>query len=219
VLLRCKNVKVAQRGPGRRVGLSRDQVLAAALDLVDDEGLAALSMRRLGARLGVEAMTLYHHVPNKDALLDGLVEAVLRDAASDPPDDDWRAALRGYAHRLRAALLAHPGVLPLAVSRPASTPASLRIVERVLGALCTAGFPLGAALDLVNALSVFVLGHAAAEVGVPPGAPGGPAGLDPAQFPLLTRAVSTGDGVDDATRFAAAVDALLDGFALHQGLR
>jgi AcrR family transcriptional regulator len=209
------------RGPGTRAGLTRERVLVAALDLVGEEGLAALSMRRLGARLGVEAMTLYHHVPNKDAVLDGLVELVLRDAAGEPDDGDWRTALRGYAHRLRSTLLAHPAVLPLAVSRSASTPESLRVAERVLTALCAAGFPLGSALDLVNALSVFVLGHAAAEVGVAPTGPGsadGLAGLDPAEFPLLVRAATTGEGTDDAARFAAAVDALLDGFALHQGL-
>src|SRR3954454_2882730 len=124
-------------------------------------------MRRRGARLGVEAMSLYHHVPNKDALLDGLVEVVLRDAAGDVAGDDWRALLRGYAHRLRTTLLGHPAVLPLAVGRSARTPESLRVAERVLGTLCAAGFPLGSALDLFNALSVFVLGHAAAEVGVP----------------------------------------------------
>jgi AcrR family transcriptional regulator len=208
------------RGPGTRAGLTRERVLAAALELVDEDGLTALSMRRLGSRLGVEAMTLYHHVPNKDALLDGLVELVLREAAGEVGDDDWRAALRGYAHRLRATLLAHPAVLPLAVSRSASTPESLRVAERVLGVLCAAGFPLGTALDLFNALSVFVLGHAAAEVGVPvegPGSTGGLAGLDPADFPLLVRAARSGAGTDDAARFAAAVDALLSGFAARQG--
>jgi AcrR family transcriptional regulator len=219
VLLRCKNVKVASgRGPGTRAGLTRDRVLAAALDLVDEEGLAALSMRRLGARLDVEAMTLYHHVPNKDALLDGLVEVVLRGAA-DVPDDDWRSALRGYAHRLRATLLAHPAVLPLAVSRSASTPESLRVAERMLRRLRAAGFALGPALDLFNALSVFVLGHAAAETGVPPtatgpGSTGELAGLDPAEFPLLVEAATTGAGTDDAARFGSAVDALIEGFAL-----
>lgn len=211
------------RGPGTRAGLTRDRVLAAALDLVDEDGLGALSMRRLGARLDVEAMTLYHHVPNKDALLDGLVELVLREAAGEPAGDEWRAVLRGYAHRLRAALLAHPGALPLAVSRSASTPESLRVAEWVLGTLCAAGFPLGSALDLFNALSVFVLGHAAAEVGVPPTATGpgsvaALAALDPAEFPLLARAAATGEGADDGARFASAVDALVDGFALRLAL-
>lgn len=217
MLLRCKNVKVADgRGPGTRAGLTRDRVLAAALDLVDADGLTALTMRGLGARLGVEAMTLYHHVPNKDALLDGLVELVLRDAAGEILDDDWREALRGYAHRLRGILLAHPAVLPLAVSRSASTAESLRLAERVLRLLCDAGFALGRALDLFNALSVFVLGHAAAETGVPatgPGAADQLAGLDPAEFPLLVRAATTGEGTDDDARFAAAVDALIAGFA------
>src|SRR5262245_42295186 len=141
------------RRPGSRVGLDREQVLDAALELVDAEGLSALSMRRLGARLGVEAMTVYHHVPNKDALLDGLVERVLRDAAGEPPSTgSWAELLRGYADRLRTALLRHPAVLPLAVSRAAVSLESLRVVERVLTALRAADFPLGTALHLVNSL-------------------------------------------------------------------
>ncbi|MFD0330871.1 TetR/AcrR family transcriptional regulator C-terminal domain-containing protein [Streptacidiphilus monticola] len=137
-----------RRGRGERAGLSRGRVLDAALQLVDRTGLKGLTMRALGEELQVEAMTLYHYVPNKDALLDGLVEQVFAAAAPalDHTDTtqgapDWRAALRGYATALRTGLLRHPAVLPLAASRPAATPAALDDVEASLRMLTAAGFP------------------------------------------------------------------------------
>ena len=89
--------------------MSRAQVLDAALSLVDRDGVAALSMRRLGAELGVEAMTLYHYLPNKDAVLDGLVERVMAEAETGLADGPWDQALTSYARSLRATLLRHPG--------------------------------------------------------------------------------------------------------------
>ena len=211
----------AQRGRGERAGLSRELILAAALTLVNRDGLKALSMRRLAGELGVEAMTLYHYLPSKDALLDGLIEHVLAQALQLPePGTDWRPLLRGYADAMRAALLANPAVLPLLLTRPAVTPATLAGVERALTALVTAGFPLGRALDAVNTLTVLVLGHAAAEVGVAggtaergDGSAAWVAELDEERYPLLVRAARTGQGTDDAERFTFAVDALLTGFA------
>jgi AcrR family transcriptional regulator len=195
------------RTPGTKVGLSRERVLAAALALVDRDGLKALSMRRLGAELDVEAMTLYHYVPTKDALLDGLVELVLR--RSEPPafTGDWRSTLATYAHSLRATLLAHPHVLPLVAARPAVTPDTLRPVEQGLRMLVDAGFPLGRALDALNALSVFVIGHATSEVAVGTDSPT----PDLTEFPLLSAAARDGVGTDDEARFRFAVDALLAG--------
>ncbi|WP_327142043.1 TetR/AcrR family transcriptional regulator C-terminal domain-containing protein [Nocardia sp. NBC_01327] len=204
-----------------RAGLSREQVLDAALTLADRDGVAALSMRKLGAELGVEAMTLYHYLPNKDALLDGLVERVLSDAAAfDTGDGPWTIALRDYARLLRAALLRHPGVLPLIATRPAVTPQTLRTAERGLEILCAAGFPVGSALSALNALTLFVIAHATAEVDIAPvnaaEAPGSAdyiAELDPEQFPLLVRAAHTAEGTDDGARFDFAIEALITGYA------
>jgi AcrR family transcriptional regulator len=201
------------RTPGTKVGLSRERVLAAALALVDRDGLKALSMRKLGAELDVEAMTLYHYVPTKDALLDGLVELVLR--RSEPPalDGDWRSVLSAYAHSLRETLLSHPHVLPLVASRPAVTPDTLCFVEDGVRMLVDAGFPLGRALDAVNALSVFVIGHATSEVAIGEGSqlP------DLSEFPLLAEALRSGHGTDDAARFRFAVEALLAGLETLRG--
>lgn len=210
-----------KRTRGERAGLSRESVLDAALELVDREGLGALTMRGLGGELGVEAMTLYHYVPNKQALLDGLVERVFADALPSVEDGSpWQTVLRAYAETLRMTLLRHPGVLPLVAGRPAVTPGTLYAVERALRTLRTAGFPLGQALDVINALSVFVVGHAASEAAVGPvnktAGPGSTtdlARLDAAEFPLIAEAVRSGEGVDDAARFRFALDALLGGFA------
>ncbi|MFH8408419.1 TetR/AcrR family transcriptional regulator C-terminal domain-containing protein [Streptomyces sp. NPDC018019] len=212
--------KKQKRARGERAGLSRQRVLDAALALVDRDGLAALSMRRLGADLGVEAMTLYHYVPNKDALLDGLVERVFERAAPLTADGGrWRSALAEYAGSLRRTLLCHPGVLPLAMSRPAVTPQTLGAVESGLRMLRDAGFPLGRALDVLNALTVFVVGHTAVEAATArvneeggPGSTAYLAQLDADRFPLLVAAGRGGHGADDAARFEYAVQALLAGF-------
>ncbi|MER7001511.1 TetR/AcrR family transcriptional regulator C-terminal domain-containing protein [Dactylosporangium sp. NPDC000555] len=207
-----------KRQRGERAGLTREQVLDAALELADESGLAGLTMRGLGARLGVEAMTLYHYVPNKEALVDGMVERLFTAAQPAAPDPDWRAHLRGYAHDLRTALLRHPGILP-AVVRPAVTPATLDAVEGGLRTLTGAGFPLGTALDVLNTLTLFVLGHAAAEVGISasdgPGSPTWLASLDRERYPLILESVRSGAGTDDTARFAFAVEALIGGFSLH----
>ncbi|MEU1782988.1 TetR/AcrR family transcriptional regulator C-terminal domain-containing protein [Streptomyces abikoensis] len=232
-----------KRTRGERAGLTREIVLDAALGLIDREGRAALTMRRLGAELGVEAMTLYHHVPNKDALLDGLVERVFAEAlplpaAGDSDSDsddgeatDWRAFLRAYAGSLRTALLRHPGVLPLVTGRPAVTPATLDAVERGLRTLTSAGFALGPAVDTLNALSLFVVGHTAAEADAhhahpartapsvaAPGTTAWLAELDCERYPLVVEAAGTGAGTDDAERFGFAVDAMLTGFGAAAGL-
>ncbi|MFF6885884.1 TetR/AcrR family transcriptional regulator C-terminal domain-containing protein [Streptomyces sp. NPDC012421] len=202
----------ANRARGQRAGLSRQDVLEAALKLVDREGLNALSMRRLGAELGVEAMTLYHHVPNKTALLDGMIEQVVAEAV--PPEfgaATWRRDLSAYAHALAAALAAHPHTVPLLLSRPAVTPRNLRTLDAVVGMLHEAGFPLPRTLDVLYSLTGFVVGHAAAQAGRVDDA-GIMTALDEDAYPLLVAAArAAGDDRAD-TRFTFALNALLSGF-------
>jgi AcrR family transcriptional regulator len=207
-----------------RAGLSRERVLDAALGLADREGVAALSMRRLGAELGVEAMTLYHYLPNKDALLDGMVERVLTQAETCLVDGPWDRALTGYARSLRATLLRHPGVALLVATRPAVTPETLRAAERGLTLLCAAGFPVGRALDALNALTLFVVAHAASEVAtaaVNAAAAAGSqdyvAGLDEREFPLLSAAARTSAGTDDSARFEFAIATFIRGLTPAAG--
>jgi len=199
--------------------LSRDRVLDAALTLVDRDGIAKLSMRRLGAELGVEAMTLYYYVPNKAALLDGLVELVVEQAVRDVPrDGDWQTLLRGFATAWRTELLRHPGVLPLLATRPVMTDTSLRTLESAARTLHDAGFTAHQALHLINIVATFVIGHTLAEAGTTPGHESDTpdpatalAALDPSEFPTLHAALSTGLGEDHQERFDLALDVILTG--------
>lgn len=201
--------------------LSRDRVLGAALELADRDGIARLSMRRLGAELGVEAMTLYYYVPNKAALLDGLVELVVEQAMTGVPHDgDWRDLLRGFAVSCRAELLRHPGALPLLATRPVLTDTSLRTLESSARALHDAGFTAHQALHVINIVATFVIGHTLAEAGTTPGheadapdAASTVAALDPAEFPLLHAALTDGLGQDHQERFDLALDVILTGLS------
>ena len=214
---------MASRGQGEHAGLSRELVLDAAVALVDSGGLDGLSMRKLGAALGVEAMTVYHYVPSKAALLEGLVEWVLRHSATNPGATDglsWDQVLRRYAETLRATLLSHPGVLPLFFGHPAVTPQGLRTAENGLRVLTDAGFGLRRALDMLNVLSIFVVGHTMAEVAnaeLGQRADLGPAAasaqLGAGDLPLVIEAARLGRGPGDRNRFQFGLDALLAGFA------
>src|ERR1700760_1292935 len=179
-------------------------------------------MRRLGAVLGVEAMTLYHYVPNKAALLDGLVEWVVQHSATAPvlaSGLPWDRALRRYAETLRTTLLSHPGVLPLFFPRPAVTPQALKALESGLRVLAEAGFALPRALDMINVLSIFVVGHAMAETGPPElsrrGGPPSSAPLAqprPGPLPLDHQTGPPGQDGQEPDRFLFGLDSLLYGF-------
>ncbi|AGC43768.1 TetR family transcriptional regulator [Myxococcus stipitatus DSM 14675] len=144
---------------GKREALSRTRILQTALALVDREGLESVSMRRVGEELGVEAMSLYNHVANKAAILDGIFEAVLAELPPLEPASTWQGTLRERAHALRSTLRAHPNVLPLFSTRPAVTPASIIHVEQALGFLMEAGFSLRDAVSSFQVVFSFVVGH------------------------------------------------------------
>jgi AcrR family transcriptional regulator len=150
---------------GRKARLSRELVLAKALELVDAEGLDALTMRRLGQELGRDPMSLYRYAENRAALLDGVSELVLNQLAIHPEDPDWKEQLRGIAHNLRLLALEHPNVVPLLVTRPLSTPlglrplGTLRPLEQILSLLIGAGFDASDALHVYRAYYGFLYGH------------------------------------------------------------
>jgi AcrR family transcriptional regulator len=145
--------------------LTRDMVLAAALDIIDRDGADALSMRRLAAALNRDPMILYRHAANKAAVLDGVTETILAQLNVDPTDPDWNAQLRTVARRYRALALAHPHVVPLLVTRPLATPlalrphTTLRPLEDILALLTRAGFSGSDALHIYRALFGFLHGH------------------------------------------------------------
>jgi AcrR family transcriptional regulator len=151
----------------RRIPLDREQVLRAAVELADKQGIDALTMRGLAARLGVEAMSLYNHVDNKDDLLDGMVDLVAEEIDEPPDGVDWIGALRHRAIAAHDALLRHRWASALWASRMEVGPARLRHMDALLRDLRSAGFPPGL-LDLAfHTLQNHVLGHALQAVSFP----------------------------------------------------
>ena len=143
-----------------RPRLSRERVLSAALKLADEQGLGALSMRRLGQALGVEAMSLYRHVANKDAILDALVEAVLEEVALPTRDEAWRVALARRARSGLEAFRQHPWAVALLETRGAASPAALRCREATLDCLQRQGFSPQLAAHSAAALDSYLCGFA-----------------------------------------------------------
>jgi len=130
------------RHSGRGAGLSRERVVAAAIELADADGLASLSMRSVARRLGVEAMSLYHHVANKEDLLDGMVDAVFAEFHTPTPGGDWVQELRRRSRSARDVLKRHPWAVGLMDSRRNPGFETLRHHDAVLGCLREAGFSL-----------------------------------------------------------------------------
>ncbi len=148
-----------------RDALTHDRVVQAALALADSEGLDALSMRRLGAELGVEAMSLYRHVPNKDALLDGMVDVVVQSWV-DPGDAaiaDWRRRLGAIMHRAHDALIARPWAVELISSRPRVGAARLRYAETITSAVLEAGFTPQLAHHALHIVDGTIMGFSAQD--------------------------------------------------------
>jgi len=147
-----------------RQRLTREKVLRAALGFVDANGLAALSMHKLGAELGVQGMSLYSHVESKDALLDGIVEAMTREAEMPPADGtDWRDALRHLAAQIRGMIRRHPAAAPLLASRPIMPTRRLEQLDAYTRLLIRAGFTEERAMDVLRTVYMYAHGYALAE--------------------------------------------------------
>ena len=154
-----------ERKGNTRAGLSRERILEAAVALVDAEGLDALSMRRLGKELGVEAMSLYNHVPNKAALLDGLVDHVVARVPIDPRHDNWADQIRMMARAYRSVAKQHPHIVPLLSTRPFTGLKQLGPIDYAFGCLREAGFTDAETLHAFRSLSSFATGYMLAETG------------------------------------------------------
>lgn len=168
-------VAAGDEPPSERVPLSRDRVVSAAVEYIEENGLPALTMRRLGERLGVEAMSLYRYVPGREDLLDAVVEHILEqmrtdDDVIDAPRDGWQDFLLRLAHGVRRVALAHPKAFPLVASRPLEAPwlrpplRSLEWVEAFLDGLRAEGFQDADAVGAYRAFTSFLLGHLLLEV-------------------------------------------------------
>jgi AcrR family transcriptional regulator len=212
----------AANGSGK---ITRDVVLAAALEIIDRDGVDALSMRRLARALDRDPMILYRHAPNKAALLDGVAETVLAQLAVDSTDRDWAAQLRTVARDYRRLALAHPHVVPLLVTRPVATPlalrprGTLRPLEDVLTLLTRAGFSGSEALHIYRALFGFLHGHVLNELQELVENPDetddllrlGLHRLPIGEFPLLRSLAPVLASYDGATELERGLDILLTG--------
>src|SRR5436190_11338189 len=157
-----------------RVPLTRQQVLQAALDYVDQHGLEALSMHKLGAALGVKAMSLYKHVADKDDLLDGIVALLWAEIPADPPPGDWREGVRQLAGSLRDLVHRHPSAAPLLTSRQGLQEHPLRVCQGVLRVMREGGVPERCAVALLRTVFPYGIGFALAELSLPAPPPPGP---------------------------------------------
>jgi AcrR family transcriptional regulator len=142
-------------------------VLQAAVALADETGIESLTMRKLGQALRVEAMSLYYHVANKEALLDGMVDLVFGEIEFPTSGADWKTAMRQRAISARAALRRHPWAVALMESRRTPGPANLRHHDAVLGCLRQAGFTVALTAHAYSLLDAYVYGFALQEASLP----------------------------------------------------
>ncbi|PRZ03227.1 TetR family transcriptional regulator [Isoptericola sp. CG 20/1183] len=157
----------AEVGSSRRSPLDRSRIVAAAVTLADAEGVAGVTMRAVAAGLGVEAMSLYNHVRNRDDLLDGMVDLVFAEIELPTAGAGWYQAMRKRAESARAVLRRHPWAVGLLDSRSAPGPATLRHHDAVLGVLRGAGFSVAGAARAFSVIDSYLYGFVLQEVSLP----------------------------------------------------
>jgi AcrR family transcriptional regulator len=207
---------------GPRTPLSKDRVLAEAVRLADEHGLPSLTMRGLARALGVEAMSLYHHVADKDEILNGMVDLVFAEIDLPSPARGWKDAMRRRAASARQALTRHPWALDVMQSRATPGPHTLRHHDHVLGTLRQAGFPLTLAAHAVSAIDSYVYGFALQALNLPfdttetleEVAAGMLQAMPTDQYPHLTEMImdhALRPGYSYADEFDYGLDLVLDG--------
>jgi AcrR family transcriptional regulator len=197
-------------------------VLRTAIDLADAGGIESLSMRRLGKELGVEAMSLYNHVANKEDLLDGLADIIVGEIEVPSSRDEWKAAMRRRAISARQVLTRHPWANGLLESRANPSPTRLRYPDAVLGCLRDAGFSIEMAIHAFFALDSYIYGFVVQEKNLPSGTADELAGVGetmlqavPAgEYPYLNEVLVDHilkHGFDYMDEFEFGLDLILDG--------
>src|SRR3989442_118295 len=220
----------AKRAAKRGAALTRERILRAAIRLADRDGIASLSMRKLGQKLGVEAMSLYNYCQNKVDMLDGMVDIVFREIDLPANGVDWQIAMRKRATSARQALLRHPWAIGLMESRATPGPATLRHHDWVLGTLRTAGFSVDMAAHAYSILDGYIYGFTLTELTLPFSNSEGAAGVAeiagnilegfrPNEYPHLAemavdRAMKPGYKYGD--EFEYGLDLILDGIQRAQ---
>jgi AcrR family transcriptional regulator len=206
----------------RRAPLTKERVLRAALALADAGGEEALTMRSLGKKLGVEAMSLYNHVANKEDILDGLVDIVFSEIeVPSPGEAGWKGAMRRRAISVREALNRHRWAVGLMEGRMNPGPAGLRHHDAVMGCLREAGFPFRAAVHASSVMDAYIYGFALQEKNLPFDTPDQVSEVmeiqrrhvpEMADYPYLVEVASemAKAGYDYATEFEFGLDLILD---------
>ncbi len=206
------------RKAGRRPRVNHEQVIDAALELADEGGLAAVTMASVGARLGVEAMSLYRHIGNKEEMLDGLVDRVFAEIEVPADARDWRDTLRRRAVSAHAALRRHTWAIGLMESRSQPGPATLGHHDAMVGILFRAGFDGRSTVRVYNVLDSYVYGFALQEATLPFNSPeemalvsGQMLAAIAAAYPHLAavQRALVGSGFDYADEFEAGLDIIL----------
>ena len=154
----AKKTRKGAAQPGSRPPLNRDRILAAAVEIADERGVGAVTMREVASRLGVEAMSLYNHVANKDDILDGMADLVAEQFDLPQDADDWREAMRRRAVSAHQVFGRHPWAPMLFDSRGSSGPSALRYFDWVLGTLMRAGFSIDDAARAFSLLDSYIYG-------------------------------------------------------------
>jgi AcrR family transcriptional regulator len=214
--------KRSTAGPESRTPLTRERVLRAAVALADEKGIDSLTMRELGLRLGVEAMSLYNHVANKDDILDGLVDLVVAEIALPAEPADWKRAMRQRAISARVVFSLHPWASVLMDSRRSSGPARLHYFDWVIGTLRRAGFSLQMAARAFSLVDSYIYGFGRQQFNMAAGghvtpeeiAEGFLQAIPADEYPHLREMVvgyAMENGYDDSADFEFGLDLILGG--------
>lgn len=206
----------SRTAPGESLG--RERIQAAALELIDQEGLQAFSMRKLGKMLGCEAMSIYHHFPNKDHILDGLVERLVGGVSIPPRSLNGLDRLRALARSWREMTLRHPNMWPLLMAHRLNSAVCLVFLNEVFVALKDAGLDNETAARLFKVVSYFMMGAALDEIAGYAKGPSSPQPMDEAElarrFPLIGQAGAYFEPSHFERTFEMGLDLFLRGAGL-----
>ncbi|MCA9640938.1 MAG: TetR/AcrR family transcriptional regulator [Polyangiaceae bacterium] len=218
---RASRSRAAEPKPTREP-LSRERILEAALGLANRSGIAGLSMRKLGDELGVEAMSLYNHIANKDELIDALIDRVVSEIELPTTDEHWKAAMRKRAVSAREVFKRYPWVTALMETRKNPGPAALRYYDSVIGCLRRGGFSIAMAAHAFALVDSYLYGFALQEQSLPFETPDEANAvaeemleeLPLKEFPYLTEMIvdhAMKPGYSFAAEFEYGLDLILDG--------
>jgi AcrR family transcriptional regulator len=219
--------RVTTEPASARGTLSREKVVRAAVEMADESGGKVPSTRKLAERLGVQAMALYHHFRNKDALLDGMVDSVFAEIEFPAEGVEWKTAMRDRAQSMREALIRHPWATGLMDSRANAGVATLRHHDAVIGCLRSQGFTVAGAAHAFSLLDAYIYGFVLQELALPFDSPGD---LEEVAGPILEQAAVEGfphlaelavehalkPGYAYADEFWIGLDLILDGLERHR---